>query len=337
MKNICSKCILSDSMPGIELNEQGICNICQKVSRNMYQNKREEELISILKNRKTKSKYDCICLYSGGKDSTYMLYNLVEKYRLNVLAFTLDNWFLSSGTFDNIEKVVSKLAIDHIIYKPRFDIVSKLFKYGIENYNSSEESQNLAYLIGHVCWPCFAMISLFSIKQAIKKNIPSIVVGTTPGQLRQKDKSLISKYEGVVDVYKNMIIPFLNILDKNLKKEIDLSFFEKIKAFSLKLVPFYEYVAYSENTAINEIKNRFNWQKPSDTDSCSSNCLINSLGIALHNKLYNVNSYVIPLAHDVRLGLIDREEALKAVNSKPNEKIIYDIAQKLELEPKSFM
>ena len=33
--------------------------------------------------------------FSGGKDSTYVLYKLVKEYRLKVKAYTLDNGFLS--------------------------------------------------------------------------------------------------------------------------------------------------------------------------------------------------------------------------------------------------
>jgi hypothetical protein len=71
--------------------------------------------------------------------------------------------------------------------------------------------------------------------------------------------------------------------------------------------------------------------KPEDTDSCSTNCLINALGIAIHRKHYKISPYLIPLAYDVRAGLVNREEALKAVNAPINEQIVRRVVQKLGL------
>ena len=50
------------------------------------------------------------------------------------------------------------------------------------------------------------------------------------------------------------------------------------------------------------------WQNPSDTGFCSSNCMINDAGIALHLKERSYHNYGIPLAWDRRLGIIDSKE-----------------------------
>jgi hypothetical protein len=47
--------------------------------------------------------YDCLMLYSGGKDSTYALCRLVEM-GLSVYAFTLDNGFISESAKENIRR-----------------------------------------------------------------------------------------------------------------------------------------------------------------------------------------------------------------------------------------
>ncbi len=52
-----------------------------------------------------KSAYDALCCYSGGKDSTYMLKMMVRQMGLKVLAFTLDNGFITDQSKQNIEKL----------------------------------------------------------------------------------------------------------------------------------------------------------------------------------------------------------------------------------------
>lgn len=334
---ICRRCILTDDIPGITFNEEGLCSLCQQdPSGEVSTKKTDVNIREALKADPKKYKYDCICLYSGGKDSTFMLYNLVEKYGLRVLAFTLDNLFISEQTFRNIEKVISKLGIDHVVYKPEKTLAYSIFKNGLEKYKLTEESKRLAFLVGHVCWPCFVMISTFSIKTALEKNIPNIVVGTTPGQLRQKRMDLTEKYNGVIDVYMSMVAPFVRIADKDIKKELSLSFIQKLRALRLNLFAFYEHFPYNEGTVIDTVKEVFDWKKPEDTDSCSSNCVINSLGIAMHRKFYRVNPYVIPLAHDVRVGLMDREDALRAVNAPLEKETVFKLAKELGVDEDLF-
>ena len=55
---------------------------------------------------------DAVHLLSGGKDSTYALYQLVEM-GFEVLALTLDNGFISEGAKENIRRTVADLGVAH--------------------------------------------------------------------------------------------------------------------------------------------------------------------------------------------------------------------------------
>ena len=89
---------------------------------------------------------------------------------------------------------------------------------------------------------------------------------------------------------------------------------------------------YSEQKVIETVENEFGWKKPADTDSCSSNCLLNSLGIDIHRIRYGISPYAIPIARDIREGLVNREEALKTINAALNIQMVKDIAQKLRID-----
>ena len=73
----CKKCILPENYPGITFNEEGICNYCLTYKKREYYG--EEELKKILEAYRNKNgNYDCIVGISGGRDSAYALYYLVN-------------------------------------------------------------------------------------------------------------------------------------------------------------------------------------------------------------------------------------------------------------------
>lgn len=339
---ICNKCILPDSIPNISFNKNGVCNFCQtfektnKKSAKFVPSNLEQKMLSILKSDNQKYSYDCICLFSGGKDSTFMLYQLVKIYKLRVLALTFDNYFLAPEAHENIKKIVKALNLEHIFCRPDFELVKELIKASVKDSYRLHITKELSFMIGFVCWPCFTMIGQYALKTALEKDIPNIVIGTTPGQLRQKKYSLISKYKGTFDSYRSMNLPMLKLL-KLMRYEkgqslFKLSFREKLKALKVRLVPFYEYLPYQEERAIKFIEKELGWQRPRNTDSCSTNCELNTLGIALHLQRYGIHPYVIPLAYDIREGILKREETLRAVNELPRFDIAKNIATKLEIE-----
>ncbi len=84
---------------------------------------------ALIKEYKGSGTYDVLMCYSGGKDSTQTLAVLKEEYGLSILAVSLDNGFLSNQASQNIRTVVEKLGIDHIFFKPRFDMLVKIFRH----------------------------------------------------------------------------------------------------------------------------------------------------------------------------------------------------------------
>ena len=99
---ICSNCILPETFPGIKFNESGVCNHCVQAKNQTGETsgkkekyrRRLDDLIAEVKGKAPS--YDAIMAYSGGKDSSYTLKLLKEKYDLRILALTFDNHFVSS-------------------------------------------------------------------------------------------------------------------------------------------------------------------------------------------------------------------------------------------------
>jgi hypothetical protein len=91
-------------------------------------------------------------------------------------------------------------------------------------------------------------------------------------------------------------------------------------------------VSYREDEIYRTIEQELGWVRPRDTDSCSTNCQLNALGIHVHRQRYGLSPYVIPLAHDVRSGLLTRDEALRAVNAEVNPLVVRHVAKQLGLD-----
>lgn len=78
--------------PRIGFDSEGRCNACNWTERKKTIDwaARESELIKLLaKHKRTDGGFDCVVPVSGGKDGSYVAYNLKHKYGMNPLAVTV--------------------------------------------------------------------------------------------------------------------------------------------------------------------------------------------------------------------------------------------------------
>jgi N-acetyl sugar amidotransferase len=166
----CSKCILPEDFPNIKFDEQGICNYCHawdKKWKNFDYQQAEQKLIAIFKNVQAKKRpYDCLIPYSGGRDSSYVVYLCKQKYGLHPLVVTFNNLFMSEYAFRNIFRTVAKLNVDHIFFTYQPDIVQKFYASMVRKG-------------GEFCSICTAGINYVTLMFQKRYNIPLIVYGTS--------------------------------------------------------------------------------------------------------------------------------------------------------------
>jgi hypothetical protein len=181
------------------------------------------------------------------------------------------------------------------------------------------------------------MVCQFAAKTALERRIPAILSGTTPGQLRQKSADSSRKYGGTGDTYFGMIRPLMMLMEPRHRRLMQLSFFEKVRALRIRVISFHEHFTYDEATAIRTAEEHCSWQMPDDTDSCSTNCLVNSLSIAVHRARYGFSQYLLPTAYDVRIGVADRQESLEAIDAPLDEAVVRRMAEQLGVPPEAYM
>jgi hypothetical protein len=335
---VCRICILPATVPGVTFDADGVCNVCRASGRTGAERQGpgdERRVVDALVRRGRRDRYDCLCLYSGGKDSTFMLYTLARRLNLRVLALTLDNHFISPQTHTNIRTTLQRLeSVDHILFKPSWSVVQQSMQAGF-GFQPGTRLGDKAYVVGHACLSCFGLITAYAGKIAMEKGIRNIVAGTTPGQMHQKSaRNLADRYRTAAQAFRGLTLPLMRDLagrGDQLKRTFRVSPLDAIRAARLNLVPFYEHVRYDEAHVLDVVSRELGWVRPRDTDSCSTNCQLNALGVYVHRKRYGVSPYVFPLAHDVRAGLVTRDDALRAVHGELNTGVVVKVARQLGL------
>ena len=115
----CNRCISDSTIPGISFNAEGICSLCEFHDElcKLYPENQESEykLSQIIKKLKKKGqgkKYDCIVGISGGRDSIYLLYITVKKFKLRPLAVHFNDGFDNPVAGENMLNAVKKLGVE---------------------------------------------------------------------------------------------------------------------------------------------------------------------------------------------------------------------------------
>lgn len=328
---ICKVCILPETFPGIKFDQDGVCNFCLQFkgrkyveeSKILYQKKFE----GLLKRYKDQKSYDCLMAYSGGKDSTYTLVLLKKKYNLKILALTFDNGFIPQETFQNIRNVAENLGIDHLLFKPRFDLLKKIFLASIQSDVYSKKTQERASTI---CTSCMGLVKFFSLRTVLEKNIPFIVYGWSPGQA-PLSSSIFKNNKSMLKTMQNAIFdPLYKIVGEEIKPYfLDQHHFEKDCEFPYNISPL-AFLEYDEDKIFKNMQD-LGWKKPKGTDPNSTNCLLNGFANIIHKEKFGFHPYALELANLVREGYLDRQEALNRINAPEDSNTINWVRRKLGL------
>jgi len=115
---VCTRCIMDDTVQGITFDEYGVCPFCKihdEVEKRYPLSIDSEinlnQLAGKIKKTGKGKKYDCIVGISGGRDSTYTLYNAV-KLGLRPLVVHFDNGWNSDIAVQNIKNACKSLSVD---------------------------------------------------------------------------------------------------------------------------------------------------------------------------------------------------------------------------------
>jgi tRNA(Ile)-lysidine synthase TilS/MesJ len=331
---LCSSCVLPETFPGIRFDENGVCNYCQ----------REKPALTVLGQKKASyrsqldhllldahhpgSAYDFIAAYSGGKDSTFVLKLLKERYGARILALTFDNHFVSPQAWANIRNVTDRLGIDHLSVRPNWPLMKTLFRTAALQDLFPSSSLLRA---SSICTACIGLVKIVILKAALERSIPFLAYGWSPGQAPLQSSIMKNNPEFV---RQNQRI-FKKAVPAEIAAQMEAWFvpeeyYERYKEnFPLNIHPL-AFFDYDEGAIKAEIEG-LGWVPPRDTDENSTNCLLNALANDCHINRHHYHPYAQEIANMVRQGVMSREEGIDKIYSDQDPTQIVYARRKLGL------
>ncbi len=327
-KTRCRRCGLASNVPGITLDSDGVCNTCHDYDRVAPQAeawfRTTQDLQAKLAEAQAKrtGPYDCLHLLSGGKDSTYALYQLVELgFRPYVL--TLDNGYISEGALDNVRRSMTDLGLDGEFATT--DAMNEIFRDSLERHSN-------------VCHGCYKTIYTLATNRAVELGIPMIITGLSRGQLFETrlipQQFAPEKFDS--DAIDRAVVEARKIyhrLDDGPNRLLDNDIFQTDDVFDqIEYLDFYRYVDVELADMLSYLDTQAPWVRPSDTGR-STNCLINAAGIHTHLTEQGYHNYALPYAWDVRLGHKTRHEAIDELDDQLDLDDVSRMLAELDYQP----
>jgi tRNA(Ile)-lysidine synthase TilS/MesJ len=328
--------VLPETFPGIRFDADGVCQYCRSRAGAGEEGLREryrEKFERLAEEVRGTEDHDVLLAFSGGKDSTYTLKILRERYGLRVLAFTFDNGFISPRARENIGAVTKAMNVDHMMFSPGFETLSRAFRKSAEdNLYSLKEIQRAS----SICNTCMHMVKGTLLRTAIEGAIPMIAFGWSPGQVpvqsavTQLQPTLLRQMQGAA--LRRLQPAMGDEAGRFFPGERHFKILEAREGSSGEAgichVHPLAFEDYREEEILREIK-ELGWRNPRDTDANSSNCLLNGLANRVHVEKHGFHPYAFEVAGLVRCGAMGREKGLARLEAPVDEGIVDWVANQL--------
>ncbi|MEZ5815385.1 MAG: hypothetical protein R3E13_11810 [Alphaproteobacteria bacterium] len=322
----CKECIISEKYPDADIDEGGVCSFCTSYQKEKTDILGEEALRDILAQATDrKSQYDCAVAFSGGKDSTYVLYQLKEKYKLKILAITGEDYIASDQAWENRFRVTKKLGVDHIIIRPDWQLYKEVYRSVLISSGMAPRAINLVHNLMHEK-------AVFEVLNT--RDIPFLVTGNSQDEIelfKEWEKELGFQFSGpsACDYWNNWRSAYIKVLEEILPAELQKKIPDIVwptlskddPASRTKHIPFFLYEPFDVGKNMKIIRDKLGWKLPSDvggteTDSAGLQFCVHSF-----RKLHGDEEYAAQISKLVRSGNITREIAWKAYNYR-NDTIV---------------
>lgn len=307
---------MPNTKPDLHFDENHICDACQSQDDkniNIDWKQRERDFLLLIEKYKTNSDYDCIIGVSGGKDSTFQVLKVLEM-GLNPLCICFEPTIPTKIGRKNLDNL-NNLGVDLIHIKRNPVVYKKLAKEAFARTGDNEWQNHLGI---------FTTVPKF----AVKFNTPLIIWGESPqieygGPAASKNRNTLDRQwlEEFGGLLGNRISDMIGV-DGLTKKDLSLYTYEsdenihKVGVTGLFLGYYFK---WDLRQVVKKSKeNGFSVQdRPVETtyeNFENLDCYSNHLHDYLKYVKYGFGRATDNACLDIRLGYIDRDEAVRLVN-----------------------
>lgn len=319
---ICTKCIMPDTFPGIDFDDTGVCKFCrgeQSAEPVDWEQKRKELEKRIEAIKQEATGYHAIVPWSGGKDSSYVLYVMKKVYGLKVLAVNFDNGLKSIQAYKNIDTLSQTLEVDVITVRPD---VKLMFDLDTHYLKEKGELCSICNVVGYI------MLNSFIMNYCASLGYLPLVVGGWSGthenirdiftfdygelkKVLRKDPELLTRFENNILVNPNVLQLMQNAGDPRessaVSAEIDFKFFH---------LP--EYLEWNVVKIKKILEKEVKWSAATAIGAHEDCAWHNCMKYLMKTK-FGIDNDTIAIAAMVRSGGISREEGLEMVRDSKSE------------------
>jgi len=326
----CTKCVLPETFPGIEFDENGLCNYCLNYEPVKVYG--EEAFVKVLDKYRGKGKqYDCIVPISGGRDSSFVLHQMIKKYKMRVIALTVDSGAIRPEGYRNIERITQVLNVNHVWIKDENQI--KTAKKNTKIKFHAWLKKPSIHTIVPVLNVGDKTMNLRIYSYAKENEIPLVLGGNNVGNSSLEQEHFKTGFLGVFpdergmySTYDKIKLSFLLGLEfiknyhnfhwsvfKEYLEGVYVYFFESLsQPEGVTPLGFYDYIYWNEKEVVSTIRNELDWKGAFDTTATwriddSAYPLIDYL----YYRLVGFSEFDEHYSKLIREGQISRDEALK--------------------------
>jgi N-acetyl sugar amidotransferase len=331
----CSVCLLPQTHETITFNEKGICSVCGNLEKKLkvsWESRREDLDTLIAEKRSLDKDYDCVIPFSGGKDSTFSLYFVVNELKLKPLVTSFDHGFYRPKILENRNKVLKKLGVDFVSFTPNWKLVKKLMLISLRDK-------------GDFCWHCHTGISSYPFQVAIEKNIPLIIWGESSTEYTNYYKT--EEFHNIGEDSYNKIAN-LGISAEDMQFRLNGEFsLRDLKPFSfpskqdvlskgISSFPLGNYIKWDTKKQVEIIKNSLGWEGdqvegvPPGYDYEKIECMMQGMRDYLKYRKRGYSRTTHLVAMDLRNGKLSKDEGTRLILDYEGQKP-YSINMFLEM------
>lgn len=322
-KQICSRCIYDNNVPGINFDENGTCNYCKQIDQleKQYHTGAKDglkllnDIIKEIKKAGRNKKYDCVIGVSGGTDSSYLLIKALE-WGLRPLAVHYDNTWNTAIATENIRKVTGKLNIDLNTYvidnKESDDIFRSFMLAGVPEFDASTDMAFAQVLR--------SAAAKFKIKYILEGHSFK-AEGVSPMGKNYFDGKYIADIHSKYGKIRMKTYPLMTFYQ----------FMKWVLVYRQKFIRPLWYIDYNKPSARETLERETGWKYYGGHHL--ENRATSFLHTVYNPQKFNIDNRNWSLAAEVRSGIISRDEALKIYSEPipPEPELIDYLKKRLNL------
>lgn len=322
----CKKCILPESYPGIQVNDEGICTYCVSYDREQNPSpvQLKAKLDALIEHSRGKGRYDVAVGLSGGKDSSYVAYYLRREYGVKIVGINFDNGYRSDIAVRNLEKLVDALHIDLITIRPSKAYMKKLFSHFLRTRGEfCSVCNNLGYLF---------LASFMYAQKRQSGHAPLGVGGWSKKYEYQPNVSVTSMQYFFNNLSDELTAELLNhpfieeqvvraymALHDPRRVQIGTKEHEEAGPHVLNFIQLPDYIPWDLREIPKILKRELGWEQPPDTHDSHFDCTLFPIKEYLKFRKYGLTQETIKNSVLIREGLMTRQEALDRMRLEQTE------------------